>query len=71
MKKICLFICMFFITSYFFAQDIIVKINAEEIQAKVLTINENDISYKKWDNQDGPTYIISIDKVLFINISVH
>lgn len=66
MKKICLFICMFFITFYSFAQDIIVKIDAEEIQAKVITINEKEISYKKWDNQDGPTYIISIDKVLFI-----
>ncbi len=49
-----------------FAQDIIVLRNADEIEAKVQTIGYNDITYKKWDFQDGPSYQIAQSDVLFI-----
>lgn len=49
-----------------FAQDIIVLRNADEIQAKVQTIGFDDITYKKWDFQDGPSYQIAQSDVLFI-----
>ena len=39
------------------AQDIILKKNADEIQAKVLKVTETEIEYKKWENLDGPIYI--------------
>ena len=40
------------------AQDIIVTKKSERIDAKVLEININDVKYKDWNNQDGPTYTI-------------
>lgn len=49
-----------------FAQDIIVLRNADEIEANVQTIGYNDITYKKWDFQDGPSYQIAQSDVLFI-----
>lgn len=49
-----------------FAQDIIVLRNADEIEAKVQTIGYNDITYKKWNFQDGPSYQIAQSDVLFI-----
>lgn len=49
-----------------YAQDIIVLRNADEIEAKVQTIGFNDITYKKWDFQDGPSYQVAQSDVLFI-----
>ena len=49
-----------------YAQDIIVMRNADEIQAKVQTIGYKDITYKKWDFQDGPSYQIAQSDVLYI-----
>lgn len=48
------------------AQDIIVLKDASEITSKVLEISETNISYKKWDNPDGPTYSIPIKQVATI-----
>ena len=48
------------------AQDVIVLCDATEIESKVLEIRENSIAYKKWDNQEGPVYYLSSDKVFFI-----
>ena len=67
MKK---FLCVAFFTVFFclaaFAQDVIALRDATEIQAKVLQVGIDDISYKKWDNQDGPLYQIAKKDVLFI-----
>ena len=48
------------------AQDTIIKRNGEEIQAKVLNINETQINYIKWNNQNGPTYTIAKSDVFMI-----
>jgi len=48
------------------AQDIIVLKDASEITSKVLEISETNISYKKWNNPDGPTYSIPIKQVATI-----
>lgn len=48
------------------AQDIIVLKNAEEVPAKVKSIGSQEIMYLRWDNLDGPTYIIPKSKVFFI-----
>ncbi|MBO4382018.1 MAG: hypothetical protein J5799_03650 [Bacteroidales bacterium] len=67
MKK---FLCAAIFTLFFclasFAQDVIVLRNADEIQAKVLVVGIHDITYKKWDNQDGPSYQIAKNDVFFI-----
>ena len=49
------------------AQDVIVKNDQSTVMSKVLEITSTEIKYKKWNNQDGPTYSISRSEVLSIN----
>ncbi len=49
-----------------FAQDIIHTIDGRSIEAKILEISDDDILYKTFDNQDGPDYRMSVDRVLRI-----
>lgn len=66
MKRI-LFVLFFNIcVMSMFAQDIIVMRNATEVEAKVLTVGVNEISYKKWSYQEGPTYQIPKSDVFYI-----
>ena len=64
--KIGLTITFCLISISTFAQDIIIKRNGDEIQAKVLTVSDSKIDYKKWSNQGGPTYTVSKDDVFMI-----
>lgn len=48
------------------SQDIIVLNNGEKITSKVIVIGISDITYKKFDNLEGPDYIIAKDDVLKI-----
>ena len=43
-----------------FAQDVIVKKDGKEIEALIIEVHETEIHYKKFNNQSGPTYIVSI-----------
>ena len=38
------------------AQDVIVKRNGEELQCKILEVSKNEVKYKRWTNQDGPSF---------------
>ena len=49
------------------AQDVIVKTDQTTVMSKVLEITSTEIKYKKWNNQDGPTYSIDRSEVLSIN----
>jgi hypothetical protein len=49
-----------------FAQDIITLKSSDDIQAKVLEVTTNEIKYKKFDNQDGPTFTILKSDVLMV-----
>lgn len=66
MKKIIVLLTLVFSTVTLFAQDIITKRNGEEIQAKVLNINDKEINYIKWTNLNGPTYTILKNEVFMI-----
>lgn len=55
------------ITSVCFAQDIIVKKDGGTIQAKVIEVGKYELKYKKFDNQDGPTYTISTQELQSVN----
>ena len=46
-----------------FAQDKIFKTDNTVIEAKVLEINNAEIKYKKFSNQNGPAYIIPVREV--------
>lgn len=49
-----------------FAQDVIITKDKEQIQAKVLEVSKDEIKYKKFNYQDGPSYIIDVDEILTI-----
>jgi len=49
-----------------YAQDVIVKKDASSILAKVQSISETDVEYKRWDNLEGPTYKISKSSIMSI-----
>src|ERR1035437_5511741 len=40
------------------AQDTIVKRNEEKVIAKITEVNQNEIKYKRFDYQDGPTFSV-------------
>ena len=66
MKKIfSILSCMLFLGTIS-AQDIIMKKDADEIEAKVTKVGRSDIEYKRWDNPDGPTYTIPVGEVFII-----
>lgn len=48
------------------AQDTITKKNGEKLQAKVLEITPAQVKYKRFENPDGPLYIINKSDVLLI-----
>lgn len=48
------------------AQDNITLKNGEEVKAKVIEINETEIKYKNFENQDGPTRIVYKSEVFLI-----
>ena len=49
------------------AQDVILKKDNTTVLSKVLEVTSTEIKYKKWSNQDGPTYTISRTEVTSIN----
>ncbi len=67
MKKLFIIIFLLVSTGMAMAQDVIVKKDGSTIPSKVEEINNTEIKYKKWSNQEGPTYSISRSEVLSIN----
>lgn len=65
-KAFLLIILMSASVSGLFAQDVIVLRDATEIEAKVITVGIDEISYKKWNFQDGPTYQLYKRDVFYI-----
>lgn len=59
MKKL-LIVSFTLLVHFTIAQDVIVMKNGDELNAVVLEVGTESIKYKKYDNQQGPTY--SIDK---------
>ena len=45
------------------AQDIIVTTFNERIDAKITEVSETEVKYKQMDNLDGPTFVISTNKI--------
>lgn len=63
-----LFVVMLFSCSTLVcAQDVIVKRDGSTILSKVLEVNTSEIKYKKFSNQDGPTYTINKSEIMSIN----
>ena len=65
-KKFLLFAFMAVLSYSSMAQDVILKKDGSEIQAKVLEITEFAIQYKNFDFQNGPIRNINISEVFMI-----
>ena len=55
------------------AQDVIVMKDSRKIEVKVMDVNVNDVKYKMFTNQDGPTYTLlksDIASILYQNGNV-
>lgn len=63
---ISLLVCILVLAISAKAQDVIVLVDASEIQAKVVTVGTNDITYKRWESQNGPDYKVAKKDVFFI-----
>lgn len=48
------------------AQDLIVKHDASKIEARVLEITLDEVSYKRFSNPDGPTYRLPVSEIRYI-----
>ena len=67
MKKLLLVLLSFvLISSFSFAQDVIIKKNFDEIECVVLEVGIDIIKYKRYDNPDGPVYSIGKEDVATI-----
>lgn len=64
------FIITFLITwtsySFSYSQDILVMKSGDEIKVKVVEVFPDLVKYKKWDNQDGPSYSEYKSKIFMI-----
>lgn len=49
-----------------FSQDTIVKVNKDTIQAKILEVGISEIKYKRFDNPEGPIFVIPKSDILLI-----
>ena len=66
MKKLMLITIVMFQFVAVHSQDIIIKKSGDEIQSKVIEVGTSEIKYKKFENQDGPTYAIHKNEVFKI-----
>ena len=67
MKKHLLFIVVLMLSGICAqAQDVIFRSSADSIQAQVLTVGTTEVTYRKWNNLEGPIYSISINEIAAI-----
>ena len=69
MKKIILTIVAIITTTMLFAQDVIITKDAQKINAKITEISSENVKYLDFNNQDGPTFVLSTDEISSIMFS--
>lgn len=70
MKKTASAFLFLFSLNAIIAQDTIIKYSKDKVIAKILEISPEEVKYKKFDFQDGPTYIdkkSDIKMIIFAN----
>lgn len=55
-KAIATTVTIVFLSGFCLSQDVIMKKDGAEIQAKILKVGTDEIEYKRHDNPDGPVY---------------
>jgi len=66
LKTICVVVVLF---SGFrgFAQDVIITQAGEQIRAKIVEVTDDNVSYKKYHDQEGATFVLGKDKIKIIS----
>lgn len=67
MRKLSFFIIAFMAVSLVSAQDIINTFDGKQIEAVVTEIGVSEVSYRNWNNQNGPVYKILKEEIHTIN----
>lgn len=66
MKQFIIIIIFALFASNILAQDVIIYTNGIEENVKVLEVSETEIRFKKWTNQNGPTYVKKVAEIFMI-----
>ena len=66
MKKIFVFVVSLFGILPLFAQDLITTKKGEDIQAKILEVSTKEVKYKKYNNPDGPTFVLNKSDIVMV-----
>ena len=69
MKKILTLLLSIILANALYCQDILMLKNGDEIKVKVTEINSDNIKYRKWENQAGPTYTTLKSEIFKIKYS--
>ena len=67
MKRFLFSLVAILFTCICFAQDVIIKKDGTTILSTVIKVGQSEVEYKKYNNQTGPTYIVSINELSHIN----
>jgi hypothetical protein len=67
MKKLLVTLMLLVFWKFSFSQDVISKRNGEDIEVKIIEVGITEVRYKKFDNLDGPIFVI--EKAQIIRIS--
>jgi hypothetical protein len=63
MRKLLIFICLSICCYFSFGQDIIITKEGKSIKAKIIILNSEKVSYKKYDYQEGATIELETSKI--------
>ena len=67
MKRFLFSLVAILFTCVCFAQDVIIKKDGTTILSTVIKVGQSEVEYKKYNNQTGPTYTVSINELSHIN----
>lgn len=63
MKKLSAIFLFLLSVTVTFAQDVIIETSGTRTEAKILTVNDAEIAYKRFSNPNGPTYTKKMEKI--------
>lgn len=66
MKRLLTLLLMLSAATCVKAQDTIYKTDSQSIQAKILEISPSEVRYKRFSNQQGPTYVLPVGQIAYI-----
>ncbi len=69
MKYLLAFSLGLLLVSSSYSQDVIIFHNGDMIESTIMEISDSEIKYKKYDNLDGPLYVVLKKDIFIINYS--